>query len=195
MRSCLSPDSSQAGLLRAECHGEVRVRAMIAPARKGVLLDAPADAESGRDLFHSYHAHPAIQRNRGRPGTKSIGINEDITANSLSGRAGNLRDPVDPLAAEIHGNGIIGRALRRRQNPHRTPQCQSLSLPPLGIHRRHFHAPSLQSELPAFNPNSPRCGLEDHQLPRERKLEHFGYQSRAVPEQPPGMVVKKHKKY
>ena len=137
MRNCLSPDSNQTGSLRLERHGEVHARALIAHAGKGVLLDSPADAEPGRDLFHSHHAHAAIQGDRGRPGTKSAGINEDIAANSLSGRAGNLRDPVDPLAAEIHRNSIVCGTFRRRQNPHWTPQCQSLSLPPFGIHRRH----------------------------------------------------------
>lgn len=141
MRNCLSPDSNQTGSLRLERHGEVSARALIGYAGKGVLLDATADAESSCDLFHSHHAHAAIQGNRGCPRTKSTGINEDIAANSLSGRAGNLRDPVDPLAAKVHRNSIVCGTFRRRQNPHWTPQCQSFSLPPFGIHRRHPQRP------------------------------------------------------
>jgi hypothetical protein len=168
VHSCLSPDSNQAGLLRVERRGEFRVRSLIAHARKGVLLDSPADAESGRDLFHSHHAHVAIQGNRRRPGTKSTGINKDIAANSLSRRARCLRDPVDPVAAKIHGNGIVGGAARRRHNPHRTPQCQSLSLPPLGIHRRHPNAPGFQTELPA---------IPAWMLVRRRRCENYSISS------------------
>jgi hypothetical protein len=31
--------------------------------------------------------------------------------------------------------------------------------------------------------------MEDHQSPREQKLKHFGDQSRAGPEQPPGLTI------